>query len=178
MILSLLDSLRSRVRTETNNTGNGGNLNIDVRQLTLQDGSYISTSTFPEASGKGGNLTINASESVELIDNPAFESPPTSLLSQSGGMGDGGDVTVKTNELIVRDGAGISTQTFNNAQGGDITIMSPSVKLIGSSSKTSLPSGLFAQTSGLFTNEIAGDAGDIKVISNNFKYAINTVSDR
>jgi filamentous hemagglutinin family protein len=160
-----LDSLRSRVRTETNNTGNGGNLNINVRQLTLQEGSYISTSTFPEAQGKGGNLTINASEFVELIGNPTLESPPTSLLSQSGGAGDGGNITVETNELIVRDGAGISTQAFAEGQGGDITIMSPSVKLIGSSSTTSLPSGLFAQTSGLFTNEIAGDAGDIKITS-------------
>ena len=153
-----------QTQTRTSSTGNAGNINIDLEQLTVQEGSRISTSTFPGATGNGGNLTIRASESLQLIGNSAFEFPPTSLLSQSGGMGDGGNVTVETNELIVRDGAGISTQTFAEGQGGNLTIISPSVRLIGTS-LNDLPSGLFSISSGEFTNDIAGDAGDIKIKS-------------
>ncbi len=159
-----LDPLRSQIKAQNNSIGNGGNINIDVRQLTLQEGSFISTSTFPSATGKGGNLKINASESVELIGNAAVESPPTSLLSQSGGMGDSGNIIVETNKLIVRDGAGISTQTFDEGEGGNLTIISPSVKLIGTSS-TNTSSGLFSITSGLFTQNQAGNAGNIEIIS-------------
>lgn len=158
----LRNTVRSKIEAQTKSTGKAGDINIDVRQLTLREGSTISTSAFPEATGKGGNLTVKASESVELIGNAAFESPPTSLLSQSGGMGNGGNIIVETNELIVRDGAGISTQTFDEGEGGDLKIVSPSVKLIGTSI---LPSGLFSLTSGKFTNDRAGNAGNIEIIS-------------
>jgi filamentous hemagglutinin family protein len=57
--------------------GNADNLTVTTRQLTVRDGAAISADTF--AGGKGGSLTVNASESIEVTGTsgivPAEVSP-------------------------------------------------------------------------------------------------------
>jgi filamentous hemagglutinin family protein len=159
--LSLTDG--SRVRAITSGQGDAGNVRIDTGQLIVQDGSLMSTSTFPAAAGQGGDLTVTASESVELIGTSA-DGFPSSLLAQTGGAGDGGNLTIETKELSIRDGAGVSIQAFGEGQGGTVAVTaSESVELIGTSSVDGLPSGLFTITSGRLTDAPAGDGGDLTI---------------
>jgi len=153
----------STVLARTLGQGDAGNVTIETERLALQDGSFISTSIFPNAVGQGGNLTVSASESVELIGTRA-DGFPSSLLAQTGSAGDGGNLTIETKKLVARDGAGLSTQAFGTGNGGTLSVSaSESVELIGTSSMNSLSSGLFSITSGLLTDAPAGNGGALTI---------------
>ena len=103
----------------------GGTLTVDASEsITIED-STLSTlsvnnnkvSTFNEVEGKAGNLIIRASESVEL----SGESSISTEVDREA-TGDGGTITVETEQLIVRDGAYISTTTSGAGDAGNITI--------------------------------------------------------
>lgn len=92
-------------------TGNGGNLTIETDRLRLVDGGQIATAT--GGSGNAGVLTVRASKSVELIGTT--ETGRSGLFSSAiNGTGEGGNLTVSTDRLIVRDGATISVSNFSS----------------------------------------------------------------
>jgi filamentous hemagglutinin family protein len=101
-------------------SGDAGNLRIDTRRLLLRDGAGISTGTF--GSGKGGNLQITATDSIELIGNSASGQVGGRLFASSEGSGDAGDLRIDTRRLLVRDGAVISSNSIREGTAGDINI--------------------------------------------------------
>lgn len=64
--------------------------------------------------GNGGNLNINATNSVQVIgtsaDNRLLSALNTS--TNQGSTGNAGDLTIKTQDLLVRDRASIRGYTF------------------------------------------------------------------
>jgi filamentous hemagglutinin family protein len=137
-------------------SGDAGNLRIDTRRLLLRDGAGISTGTF--GSGKGGNLQITATDSIELIGNSASGQVGGRLFASSEGSGDAGDLRIDTRRLLVRDGAQVSTATFGQGQGGSLQITATdSVEVIGSSADGQRGSGLFTSSFG------SGDAGSLRI---------------
>ncbi len=54
----------SSIKTQTQAGGRAGNLSLNTRSLIVRDGALISTSTL--GTGDGGNLTIQATDFVEL----------------------------------------------------------------------------------------------------------------
>ncbi|NJK27692.1 MAG: hypothetical protein HC925_02980 [Coleofasciculaceae cyanobacterium SM2_3_26] len=110
-------------------TGDGGDLSITTARLLVRDGAQINASTVGE--GNAGNLTINASESVEAIGQRSF----LAASVNSGARGDGGDLSINTSRLLVRDGAQILASTFGEGNAGNLTInASESVEAIGQGS--------------------------------------------
>ncbi len=96
----------SDILSEISETGQAGDIKIDTGQLLVQDGSWVSTSTYGK--GNAGNIIVNASESVEAIGVSPTNSLKNSLLiAITEGTGEGGDITITTPTLLVRDGAGI-----------------------------------------------------------------------
>ena len=97
-------------------TGNGGELIVETARLILRDGSIISSGTLSQ--GNAGNITINATESIELAGTSTFNvrgtdfTIPTTLTTSSQGTGNGGELTIKTGRLTVKDGAQIQAATF------------------------------------------------------------------
>jgi filamentous hemagglutinin family protein len=122
---------RSRLSAQTQGSGASGNLQISTKQLTVQDGAQISASSF--AQGQGGSLFVNASEFVELIGkSPDSSQVVSGLFAQAQGAGAAGNLAIATGKLIVRDGAGISTTTYGQGQGGNLSVnASGSIELIG-----------------------------------------------
>lgn len=116
--------------------GNGVDLNISAKRLVLQDGAVISGGTFGQRSG--GNLTINASESVELSGAENFS--PTLITTSTEGLGGGGDITINTQRLSITAGAQIQAVTYGPGKGGDITINADQIE-IGDISTTAFSSG-------------------------------------
>ena len=104
----------SAISAGTASSGQGGNLTIDTDNLIITDGAELTTSTL--ASGDGGNLNISASE-ITLEGFSSVNDSLTGLFSQAGGAGSAGDVTVNTEQLIVRDRAQISTSTTSSEEG-------------------------------------------------------------
>ncbi|BAZ02748.1 filamentous hemagglutinin-like protein [Tolypothrix tenuis PCC 7101] len=141
--------------------GSAGDLTINTQNLLVQDGALIGADTFGR--GNGGNLTVNASGKVELIgtsDDGRFGSGLFAQQKETGGIGNAGNLKVNTQNLIVRDGAQISTATFGAGRGGNLTInASGKVQLIGRSADNSSPSGLNSAAARGST----GDAGDLTI---------------
>jgi filamentous hemagglutinin family protein len=138
------------ILAETKGTGAAGNVRVGTRRLRLQDGATITTNSFRD--GQGGNLTVQASESVELVGTSADGQSVSGLSFQAQGTGAAGNLTIVTGRLLVRDGAQVSTASFRDGQGGkggDLTVQaSESVELVGTTADARFPSGLLSLTLG------------------------------
>jgi filamentous hemagglutinin family protein len=147
-----------------NANGNGsGDIQVQGRNVSLTDGSRIQANTL--GSKPGGNLVVNASDSVEVIGTSADSSQPTRLTTQTSGNGAAGALTITTKKLILRDGGVISTTaTSRNRKGtaGNLTIRaSSSIELIGEKIQET-PEETFQ--SRLVTNTYGGgSAGDLNI---------------
>ncbi|GAA6619552.1 filamentous hemagglutinin N-terminal domain-containing protein [Scytonema sp. NUACC26] len=103
-----------------NSKGDAGELTIQTGKLMVRNGGQISASTFGDGEGKGGTLSINASESIELVgSSPTRQS---GLLVGTVNFGTAGGIDINTPKLIVREGAIISARTAGLADGGNLTI--------------------------------------------------------
>lgn len=162
-------SLGTRSLSSNNDAGNAGTVRISTRQLVLRDGGLISTSTL--GPGNGGILIVDASESVEMSGRSVADviNIPSSLLADSRNpgrrrtTGNGGDLIVKTQRLVVQDGASISVAAINGSTGqaGRLDInSSDSVTVTGTGigrNSRIVPSRLLAASEG------SGSAGDLRI---------------
>ncbi|MEH2035550.1 S-layer family protein [Nostoc sp.] len=141
--------------------GQGGDVNISASTLRLEGGAQIGTSTF--GTGKGGSLTVDAQD-VQIIGTSADSQFRSALLAEAlpNSTGDAGDITLRTNTLLVRDGAEVSASIAGAGKGGNLSVDAQNVQLIGTSANGQFPSGLFAAT----TPNSTGDAGDITLRTN------------
>ncbi len=124
-------------------SGHGSNLTINTRQLLVQNAGFISTAT--SSSGTAGDLTVNASDSVELTGNGAF------LDGSTSGSGHGSNLTINTRQLLVQNAGFISTATSSSGAAGNLTVnASDSVELTGDG--TSLVGSTYEGSSGHGSN--------------------------
>ncbi|MFZ1026803.1 MAG: S-layer family protein [Limnoraphis robusta] len=123
-------------QVEPGATGNAGNLMIETRQLSVLDGAQISSTARNE--GQGGNVTINAANSVilsgtALVSEPQqdersgiFVSAEPPIIDESGQpfitTGDAGELMINTPELIVENGARISADNFGTGGGSNVNL--------------------------------------------------------
>jgi large exoprotein involved in heme utilization and adhesion len=132
---SPLGQVRSAVSSETQSSGNAGNLTINSRNLSIVEGAILSTGTFASNGGKGGNLMINASDLVEIVGASTDTSFRSAISSETQGSGDAGNLTINTRNLSIQGGGTVSTGTFdsvNGEQGGSLTVNNDSLTEIGS----------------------------------------------
>ncbi|NEQ19313.1 MAG: S-layer family protein [Microcoleus sp. SIO2G3] len=142
-----------------NSTGNAGDLTIKTNTLLVRDGARVSASTF--GAGKGGSLSVDAQD-VQIIGTSADGRFPSRLSASAtpNSTGNAGDLTIKTNTLLVRDGAQVSASTFGEGKGGSLSVDAQDVQIIGISANGQYPSVLSAST------ESTGDAGDLTIKTN------------
>lgn len=102
-------------------------------------------------------MIVNASDLIELGSN-AIVSASTS------GSGKGGNLTINTRQLIIRDGVQVQTATFDRGAGGTLTVnASESIELIGTSVDNA-SSGLFVSGNLNYDGfPLIGDAGNLIV---------------
>ncbi len=125
---------RTIITTTSLGSGNGGDLNIDTARLIVREGGRIGGSA--QASGTGGNLFINASQSIEVSGTI----PGTQLRSivSSGSeanlavqrllglppipSGNSGGLTINTPRLIVSDGGRVGAENQGTGNAGTTSI--------------------------------------------------------
>ena len=125
--------------TQTRGTGKAGDLNIATERLTVRDGAQILTLT--EAPGAGGNLTVNASDSIEVIGSTEILIPqapmpivqPSLLSSNTRSQGNAGNLTVNTERLTIKEGGELSVSTFNSGDAGNLDIRADIINVTSSS---------------------------------------------
>ena len=163
-------------------TGNAGNIEINTRSLLVEGGTAITSSSGVAAvqrvilsEGSGGNITINATDSVTITDSGAsrnlrqLRNTRTTVAAGTLGRGRGGDVTINTGRLIIQGIAGIGASTLGAGQAGNITInASESVELVGIKEVLSTAGIATASGEGLLQNTFklpppTGAAGSISI---------------
>ncbi|MGK7952730.1 MAG: filamentous hemagglutinin N-terminal domain-containing protein [Xenococcaceae cyanobacterium] len=146
----------SVVSTDTTigSTGAGADLNIDTRYLLVAGGAQVNSAVF--GSGEGGTLNVKA-ERVELISgSPVAGASGLFAPIVPGATGDGGDINLEANSLLVAGGAQATTFSVSSGQAGDFNVKAQEIELNGTSPNGS-PSGLFSNT---FAN---GNGGNLTI---------------
>ena len=128
----------------------GGDLRIRGARLELAQGSLIRADI--SGAQNGGQVLIEATE-IDLSEGSLLYDgvAPT-------GTGKGGDLTINTSRLFVRDGSQIAAGTFGQGKGGNLQITASDViDVSGRSADGRVASGLAVQTQG------SGDAGNLRI---------------
>ncbi|MDJ1181328.1 S-layer family protein [Roseofilum sp. BLCC_M91] len=143
----------------------GGNIRIDVRELTVQREAQISSDTF--GLGNAGTLNIRATDGIRL--NGGSPEVPSGIFSQADFIlleddaiaptgGNAGTIRIETPWLSIEDGAIISSATFAEGQGGLVEIQAPGgIQIAGSTPDREFVSSIAASTLG------PGRAGDVTI---------------
>ncbi|RAM49799.1 MAG: hypothetical protein C6Y22_20710, partial [Hapalosiphonaceae cyanobacterium JJU2] len=121
-------------------TGNAGNIVINTRALSISDSVFLFTSTLGQ--GNGGNIEINASESVSL-------SGDSSIGAFTSSSGNAGNIIINTRSLSVSNSFGIDTGTSGQGNAGNLIFNASDSVSVNSASS------LLASTSS------SGNAGNI-----------------
>ena len=155
--------ISSKLFARTEGVGTGADMKIETGKLIVRDGGQVGTGGF--GSGKSGNLSVTASESVELVGagKLAGSLKASGLYSQTQGAGDAGDLRIDTRELVVRDGARISSATLSLGNAGNIQVNATNFVNLSGVNSNGFSGGLFASTSGV------GQGGNITVNSSTFR---------
>ena len=153
----------SRLGSQTIGTGNGGNVNISTRKLTIDNGANIGSVVF-FGSGSGGDVIINDAESIEVIGEGKFIS--SSINTSTLGQGNAGRITINTDRLILKDGGDIDSATLSTGNAGKITINATefveltSLETYGSIRSAGLANNILANFFGV-PQIFSGDGGTV-----------------
>jgi filamentous hemagglutinin family protein len=129
-------------------TGNGGNLKIDTRRLIVRDDALISASTLGE--GNAGSIEILARDLVE-VTRKSSSRPGSAIatVADRNSSGAGGNLTITTGMLTLRDGGVLSVGTYGKGKAGNLSIKAKNVvELTGMSLSGQSPSNISALTRG------------------------------
>ncbi|WP_199249002.1 filamentous hemagglutinin N-terminal domain-containing protein [[Phormidium] sp. ETS-05] len=152
--------------SQTEGDGNAGNLHVTADQLTVWGGGQISTSTF--AGGQGGDLKITAGD-IEL-SGISLDFQPSAFVSivqpnnpDIPATGSAGNITIRSNNITVTDGASITTLTLGIGNAGNVQI--DNTGLLEVSGGAFNPVGDFqpSQITALVAPMSSGNAGNVNI---------------
>jgi filamentous hemagglutinin family protein len=112
-------SLTSTLATVNFSSGDAGDITVSTGRLIALNGGAVSSPTV--GAGKGGTVTVNATESVELIGQTSFFAP-SNVNAAVFNAGNGGSVSINTSRLVIQDGANVSSSTVATGNAGSVTI--------------------------------------------------------
>lgn len=158
----------SIVSTSTQGIGNGGQIEFNTGKLAIYDGSQIQAFA---GVGKGGTITVNATESINVSGTGIFRAQNSSgdliEISLASGFaassgienldfalqppGESGSLIINTPEFTIEDSARISVSNYGSANAGDINITTANLSL---------------NTAGeIIANTASGKGGSISVVA-------------
>lgn len=149
-------------------TGSGSNLSIETGRLVATDGGQVSTLTV--GFGNAGDLTIKA-KSVEVIGGSEFTGP-SGFVSSSDGQGNGGNLIIETDSLLVAYGAQIASNTFGSGDSGDVTVIANDfVEIIGESVQGTSALSAAASSGKGAASSGKGNGGNLTIHTNSLRVA-------
>ncbi|MBE8985755.1 filamentous hemagglutinin N-terminal domain-containing protein [Nostoc sp. LEGE 12450] len=173
----------SLLSANTFGPGDAGDLHLDTRKLSIQDGGLVSVSSV--SSGNAGNLTINATESIDVrgmkdAENPSYIGAiarlflvrtSTNISNNSTSKANAGSVTINTPKLTIRDGARVFVENEVQGDAGTLNVNANTLYLNNSSLSASTKAGQGGNINlqlrdyllirnGSFINSEAGAAGN------------------
>jgi filamentous hemagglutinin family protein len=126
-VISSVANAFGGVFTSGFSTGKAGELNVNTRRLILGSGAALAASSF--GGGNGGDITINASESVELMGTTPNGQRFSAITSvtELGSGGNGGNLRIFTDRLILRDKGRVSIRAQGTGNAGNLEVFANSI---------------------------------------------------
>ena len=150
-------------RTEKDSTGNAGSLNINTESLTLSNGGRIEASTRGSGNGgvvtiKAKDVLIDGSFEAS---NGGYHDSLIDCQAVTGSTGNAGSLNIDTELLTLSNGGQISASTYGSGNGGDVTIKANDVSINGGfdSNYDFYPSGIYCRTE----TGSKGNAGSLNI---------------
>lgn len=113
-----------RILSSTSGNGRAGNINLDVSDRLNIESSDILANANSESTGRGGNIAIGdriSPRQIAMRDN-------ASIAVNSDGQGDAGDIAIRGNFLLLDRDSLISAETATQ-EGGNITLQTQNLQL-------------------------------------------------
>ena len=129
------------IGTYTSGTGTGGDLKLDADSLRVLDGGVIVAFSIGE--GTAGKLEATADNI--FLSGANSQGGWTGISAYTRATGAGGDLTIRTKDLEVRDGAEVSAYTGWSGNAGSMRITADHIKVAGSGTGTA---GIYGNTFG------------------------------
>jgi large exoprotein involved in heme utilization and adhesion len=148
--------------SSTFGTGDAGDVQVTTPRLSVRNGAAIGAST--AGSGKGGSITVTATDAVEL----SGKSPDGQALSalaataETNSTGNGGNLTVQTRQLILQDEGRLSVRSRGTGDAGNLEVIADTVRLDNGGS-------IAAATT------VAGEGGNIKLQTHSLQLRRNSI---
>jgi filamentous hemagglutinin family protein len=108
--------LRDRSLADASGLGSGS-IQVRGRNVKLEDGSVMMVQN--QGIQSAGSIRVIASQSLEIGGSVPVGVLPSTIRTETLGLGRGGDIEVSTQRLAIRDGGMISARTFSDAPGGN-----------------------------------------------------------
>ena len=143
-------------------TGADSQLFIAAETLRVREGGTISTNTL--GTGQGANLIVNARSGVNLQGAQSLSTGLFAQVEEEDATGQGGNILLETPDLLLMDGARISTTTFGEGDAGGITIEADQIRLNGTTANRKGKSIISAIAA--TTGNVAGSGGPITITTN------------
>ncbi|MBD2505019.1 two-partner secretion domain-containing protein [Anabaena azotica] len=124
----------SSIVTSTLSSATAGNITVTARRVTADNGGTIASLTRGQT-GVSGNLTINASDSIELkdsISNSGINYAASAFTSATTGSGNAGTLEINTDRLTVQPKTSINTSTLSAGNAGTLRINARNLEVRGS----------------------------------------------
>ncbi|WP_017659938.1 two-partner secretion domain-containing protein [Baaleninema simplex] len=144
-------------------SGRGGNIIVEADRLYVTNGAQIAATT--RSSGNAGTVLVTAGD-IALSRTSADGRLPSGLFSNvaAEATGNGGNIIVEADRLRVTDGAQIATLTFGVGNAGELAVRATNTELVGTS-PNGFPSSFLAAVEGGAT----GDGGNLRVESDRLR---------
>ncbi len=137
--------------------GNGGAINIKAESLSVTNGAYIAGSTI----GRGNAGTINLkTKTATFSGRDANGNQSFASVAVAGGIGKGGDIKIKTDELSIDKGAFVSTAAIGEGDAGQIDIQAAKTVSIDGVDEFGYPSFMYT---GVSSGAVAGNGGELNI---------------
>jgi filamentous hemagglutinin family protein len=106
----------------TGGVGKGGNIQVTTGSLSVINGASLAAGT--NGRGNGGNITINAQDTVTFdgVGNIEFPGSEASTTVGSNAVGNGGNIEVTARSLSLTNGGLLSASGFGQGNAGNISI--------------------------------------------------------
>ncbi len=142
--------------------GKAGEVKVQTTNLTLTNGGQIGSNTLGE--GDAGIVRVNAKELIS-VDGEARNGLSSAIASIVGedAIGDGGEVSIETTNLILSNGGQISSNTLGEGNAGIVTVNAKELISVDGEARNGLSSAIVSRVE----TEAIGNAGEVNIETTN-----------
>jgi filamentous hemagglutinin family protein len=121
----------SSLVNETLASGASGDINIKTNALDIRNGASVAAKTF-FSSGMGGNININASESIAVGQYSTIDNARTSNITAfSADNSNAGNISLSTKFLSIFSAGSVASFTQGRGSSGNIDVTAEVIDIVG-----------------------------------------------